>query len=191
MLLLATRRVVAVKGTGAVPARIVGSEGAVEEVGKGPAVVLGGDLVVARLGVVLAADAEEDLDAAGLAVADVLLHVHAVAEEVGGHALGVVVGPRPAVAGEVGARVARGAVLGRLVDEGEGHVLDAGVAVVCEAFAAVLALSLTSVTEVSFLSLSLLFVYEVKGMKSYPVAVQGSKGAGGANRKCHFMLLVL
>ena len=136
------RRVVEIEWTGTIPRGIKGTESAVEEISKVAAVLFGGDLVVGvDLGVVDASDTQQDLDAARLAVGDVLLDGLAVAQHVRLGAVLVVV-----VAAAVGCEAHAGpvgdVVLGSLLDEGEGGIFDAGVAVVGETVVDVTVLAL-------------------------------------------------
>lgn len=136
------RRIVEIEWTRTIPRRIKGTESAVEKISKVATVLVGGDLVVGiDFGVVDASDTQQDLDAAGLAVGNILLDGLAVAQHVRLGAV-LVVEVAAAVGCEAHAGPVGDVVLGSLLDEGEGCVFDAGVAVVGEAVVDVAILAL-------------------------------------------------
>lgn len=126
--------VTVIKGTGAVPGRIVRAESSIEELGKVLARLLGSDVVVAVGWVKVTADAEQDLDTTLLAVRNTLLDRAAVDQKVRFNIILSNSTSGPTVAGKVGARVTRFGVLRGLVDECQSDILDATVTVVLESF---------------------------------------------------------
>ena len=129
-----------VKGTRASPALIVRTESLPQEIGKGLAILDGGDCVVVLVVVVDATNAEKNLDTTRLAVGDILLDVDAVVEQGRLDALLVVVVTSPAVVSEVSSGITRRIILRSFVDEGQRDVVNASVAVVSQAVTAILAL---------------------------------------------------
>ncbi len=131
-----------VEGTRDVVRRVVRAKGLVQEVGKVLAIRRRRDGIVVGVGVVHAADAEDDLDALGLAVGDVLPQRLAVAEELGRVSILVLVGVGPAVRREVDAGILglAGVVLRSQVDEADRGILDASVTVRPQLLVVVLAL---------------------------------------------------
>ncbi len=102
-----------------------GAEGLDEKIAKVDTALDGRDGVVIVGRVEVAADREKNLLVPGLAVGNVLLDGSAVADQVRLLASGRVVRLGAAVTGEVEAGIDAGRVgLGRLVDEGEGDVVD-------------------------------------------------------------------
>jgi hypothetical protein len=161
-------RLAQIKGTRAVPRGFVRTESVVEEVGKLHALLGGRDVVVAHDFVVDTADAQQDLDAEGLAVRDVLLDSFALSLQVGLDAVGAVVLDIPAPGAKVASWQTRRVVLRGLVDKGQGDIVDASVTVCPQALATLLA----------------------------PVQVEGPKGRGHGgegcqSRHCEWILMLL